>query len=357
MADDTKNPLEAAASVDTSNLPIAPGIPLTPRLRKRLADLRAQLIQIQQEIRALGGHEALVQPWSVHCLRCGYKWIPHSPFVPPMTCTRCGSAAWNRPPTAKSRRPEDPPSPGWRPRKNTKRKIHRVFVPVPDGYPLVMAGDPVPFGYVAPVTQAQLAAPKPDSPGLKAAIESLNAPSQAERMALSRALRPPWEEESALPPPPPLPFSRNVTYPPAPFRERFADAPTPESQASQSAPAHAHASAHAPAPAPAHVGAAVDQHEFRRVESADSIDEFPEELVREPQLSDYTKTGTITVDAKFSPEVEAYIESAKMSLQDVPADIHDTVPAETIGQPRSQAEQEELERARSEAWPTTKGDE
>lgn len=333
MADDTKNPLEAAASVDTSNLPIAPGIPLTPRLRKRLADLRAQLIQIQQEIRALGGHEALVQPWSVHCLRCGYKWIPHSPFVPPMTCTRCGSAAWNRPPTAKSRRPEDPPSPGWRPRKNTKRKIHRVFVPVPDGYPLVMAGDPVPFGYVAPVTQAQLVAPKPDSPGLKAAIESLNPPSQAEQMALSRALRPPWEEDSPLPPPPPLPFARNVTYPPAPFRERFADAPTPESQASQ----------HASAPASAHVGAAVDQHEFRRVESADSIDEFPEELVRPVD----------TVDAVEIAEIaEEYV-----SPQDIPADIRDTVPAESVGQPRSPAEQEELDRARADAWPTTAGDE
>lgn len=57
----------------------------------------------------------------VECLRCGYSWTPYDPFSPPICCARCGSLAWDLPPTARSRKPSDPPAKSWRIRKGYRR--------------------------------------------------------------------------------------------------------------------------------------------------------------------------------------------------------------------------------------------
>jgi hypothetical protein len=93
----------------------------------RLRALRSQLLAIKLEIRRLAGTEGLDEPLpQCECLRCGWTWQPYNPFIPPMTCSRCGTTAWNKPPTENSRKPSDPPSPRWRTPKRSRKKYFRV---------------------------------------------------------------------------------------------------------------------------------------------------------------------------------------------------------------------------------------
>lgn len=115
---DDNTPAMSTSGVDSS-------ISLYDRFN-RLRVLRAQLLAIKLEIRRLAG-ATLDEPIpEVECLRCGWRWSPYNPFMPPLTCSRCGTTAWNKPPTENSRKPSDPPSPKWRTRKGVRRRYFRV---------------------------------------------------------------------------------------------------------------------------------------------------------------------------------------------------------------------------------------
>jgi hypothetical protein len=103
--------------------PPAPPAPTesTIEMVTRLRALREQWLALRLEVRAAQKDSINFPRQHVYCLRCGYNWDAYDPFVPPITCARCGSTSWMLPPTARSRRPSDPPSPSWRTRKGRRR--------------------------------------------------------------------------------------------------------------------------------------------------------------------------------------------------------------------------------------------
>jgi hypothetical protein len=112
--------------LDATPQPDASSLSLYDRFN-RLRILRSQLLAIKLEIRRLAGTDGLDEPLpQCECLRCGWTWQPYNPFIPPMTCSRCGTTAWNKPPTKNSRKPSDPPSPRWRTPKRSRKKYFRV---------------------------------------------------------------------------------------------------------------------------------------------------------------------------------------------------------------------------------------
>jgi hypothetical protein len=147
-----------------------------------LRSLRKELLSIQQRIRELAGPLALVERSTVDCLRCGFTWTPYNPFVPPVSCARCGTTAWNRPPTATSRRPGDPPAPSWRRRKGTRRPKFRVYVEAPSAPVTMTIASPAPSPTIEPrfvPPSVRHALPPPPSP-------SMSGPTLSERFAALR---------------------------------------------------------------------------------------------------------------------------------------------------------------------------
>ena len=121
-------------------VPLNPLIPhLTPSQLDELTQLRRELRIIQAQIREIAGEAALITRVDSDCLRCGYHWTPYNQYLPPICCPRCGTTAWNLPPTSTSRKPSDPPSPSWRIRKGGRRPKYREYVPKHDDF-----GNPTP---------------------------------------------------------------------------------------------------------------------------------------------------------------------------------------------------------------------
>lgn len=72
------------------------------------------------------------------CTRCGYSWRGYHSQYPPLHCARCCSRYWQQMPTHgdRARRPEDPPHPNWKPRKQSTRparpeRLTRPAAPLP----------------------------------------------------------------------------------------------------------------------------------------------------------------------------------------------------------------------------------
>lgn len=151
----------------------------------RCQAIRAEISRLQLELKRLIGERHLRDVVrECECLRCGYCWTPYNPFSPPASCARCGSTAWMMPPTEKSRKPSDRPSPSWRKRKNAKRRPKfRVMRPAQDGEPAWRRG-----------VAAQAAPP------LRDRMAELRTEMQADAAAAVAS--------AVLPPPPPLPSSR-----------------------------------------------------------------------------------------------------------------------------------------------------
>jgi hypothetical protein len=211
---------------------------LSPLDVQRLIDLRRQIRIAQTEIKSITGRVELVERKQVECMRCGKEWYPNNPYLPPVTCPRCGSTAWSQPPTEQSRKPSDPPAKSWRYPKGERKPKIRIRVP-----------------------------------------------------------KAPWEIVTSveIPPPPPLPMG--MTPPPPPMFTRFDSEPQPEVQSS-----------HEP-----------------------------------PTIED---TMQVTLDA-------ARDDIQQNGLLPVIEEIILDVSPEQVGQPATDAEREELEKARSTVWPTT----
>ena len=92
-----------------------------------LNELRQQKLAIERRIRELVGHSRRIVRHPVECLRCGYDWTPDNPFALPRVCPRCGTGAWNKPPTATSRKPGDPPAESWLKYKQRKTGERRYI--------------------------------------------------------------------------------------------------------------------------------------------------------------------------------------------------------------------------------------
>src|SRR5580692_916960 len=97
----------------------------------RLRELRQMREDIRREIHALMTDDAGERPLNT-CLRCGYDWIPHNSIRPSRACPRCGTTAWMKPPTGRSRKPGDPPSPSWSRSANKREKSGRGVKRLPE---------------------------------------------------------------------------------------------------------------------------------------------------------------------------------------------------------------------------------
>lgn len=165
-----------------------------------LQSLRRQLLDIQLQIRDIAGPAALLARTEVECLKCGYRWTPYNPFVPPLRCANCGCYTWNEPPTANSRKPTDPPARSFKQRKGRRRPKLRVwaegsgspFAPREVKAPPQASVPPPPSSVFVPPS-VRSALPPPPSPSPVAPTESLSArfaavlrdesPEQPERQA------------------------------------------------------------------------------------------------------------------------------------------------------------------------------
>lgn len=185
----------------------------------RCQAIRAEISRLQLELKRLIGERHLRDVVrECECLRCGYCWTPYNPFSPPASCARCGSTAWMMPPTEKSRKPSDRPSPSWRKRKNAKRRPKfRVMRPTQEGEPAWKRG-----------SAAQATTTQPSPASLRDRMAKLRAEMQADAAAAVAS--------AVLPPPPPLPSSRLPSL--SEHLARLAQQePQPERVASHSAPA------------------------------------------------------------------------------------------------------------------------
>lgn len=250
---------------------------------ERLRMLREQKLKIEQEIRILAGDEALWERVPVHCKRCDWDWIPFSPFMPPITCARCGTTSWNRAPTKYSRKPGDPPAKSWRNRKGGRAPKH---------------GDSV----------------------------------MRYRAREIHRKRP--QNVNATPPVPPAPWEiaplhlqpTAVTIPPPPSTGVVAIIPPPPTFA-----LHA------------------DEYEPQPERTASHATPPPSPILMEEESLKKTAENINVVEV----EVEQ-LQPTLERLEEItpPADV----PPETIGQPRTDAEREELARAKEDVWPTTRSD-
>ena len=203
--------MSESATIDRAPTP-EPEITIEKVVRLRM--LRRELVIIQQEIRELAGPLALVERSTLECLRCGFIWTPYNPFVPPVSCARCGTTAWNRPPTETSRRPGDPPAPSWRRRKGTRKPKFRVYVEAPTEPTTMTIASPPPFAPVAAEPRfvppsVRHALPPPPSP-------NMSGPTLSERFAQLRAEdQSPEQPERTTRPVPPAPDIEETVEPPA----------------------------------------------------------------------------------------------------------------------------------------------
>ena len=256
---------------------------LSPADLQRLISLRRQLRVIQMQIREIAGEAALYKRQPVQCLRCGYDWFPYNQYLPPLCCARCGTTAWNEPPTATSRKPSDPPAPSWRTRTGTGRKPkYRVVVPRMPEEPTVTIIPRV----VMPALRAPWEAPVlPPPPAIKPTIQ---------RPPIPQYLGPPWPWEESE--------------------------PQPERVASHE-------------PVAVEVG----------TEVMPSATESNEDNIRgtSAEAGDHTEPASVT-----SVEVPLTLVVTQPPVE--------YVPPEDVGIPRTDAEREELEKARAEVWPTTR---
>jgi hypothetical protein len=156
-------------------------VELTVEEFQRLTNLKVRRMEIDTQIRAMGGSDANIQiPAAVFdhdrdpvaCLRCGHSWTPRTQLRElPLNCARCHSRYWNSPPKpSKSnvRLPDDPPNPHWYQPKPRERTEHPKPILTPDppstdppwGLPSLLVPPPRPrntppstdrFDYVMPL--------------------------------------------------------------------------------------------------------------------------------------------------------------------------------------------------------------
>jgi len=270
--------------------------PLTPtestvELAIRLRALREQWLALRLEVREAQKDTVNFPRQHVHCLRCGYDWKPYDPFVPPITCARCGTTAWMLPPTARSRRPSDPPAASWRTRKGRRRAktgdtVLRYRVEQPKRNKIQRNWRPTP-------------APTPRAPWEIAAIAG-------EAIHKGDTLRIP---------PPPSPANEVVMY--NRYVESFEEQP-------ERVTSHL-----APPPSPTY---------------SEQVD-IPIEVDHTPYpFADVVVVAEEVIPTHAEPSADDSPDHAP------PADV----PPETIGTPRTDAEREELEKAKVDVWPTTR---
>jgi predicted Zn-ribbon and HTH transcriptional regulator len=249
----------------------------------RINDIILQMKELRREMRTLKASSDLKQLLEkVTCLRCGYEWWPNNPVLHPSNCARCASTAWDRPPTANSRRPGDPPRPWWRgrARKHGPRKIIRVRGK--EKSPLETMLEEV--RQSGPVT-----IPPPPDTGLPAPARNI----------------------SSLAPPPDPQWSGSLSaYLKGNGQD---DPPQPETLSSHEPPT--------PTPTPIVTYIGVEYMESAAQALAEEIKVVETAVAEEERL-------TAVVDAAI----------------------------EDIGVPRTDAEREELAKAKEEAWPTTRPD-
>jgi hypothetical protein len=224
-------------------VPLNPLIPhLTPSQLDELTQLRRELRIIQAQIREIAGEAALITRVDSDCLRCGYHWTPYNQYLPPICCPRCGTTAWNLPPTSTSRKPSDPPSPSWRIRKGGRKPKYREYVPKHDDF-----GNPTPAAQTVRWHREQARIQKiGEVPQQLRAREPQAQPTQELRtQPLPMPIQPIWT--NAIPPPPSPPGQSSF---PLTLSERLAMARSVRPE-SQEPPQPERIASHAAAAAPA----------------------------------------------------------------------------------------------------------
>lgn len=262
----------------------------------RLADLRKQRRAITHEIKEILAHvdEDIIARPTVQCLRCGFTWTPHNPLVRPRCCARCVTTAWDKPPTATSRRPSDPPSSSWRVRSTTARRRPRM--------------QPEPKRILHRRTKEEIAADK-----------ALNA------KVTTAATAPDWYDSTAIPP---------LWTPPPRISALLPPPPTPS-------PSHAPSITLSAWLRDVAVEDGKSEPQPERVSSHAALPESQPMEVPDEHAPDTPVSAIVPVEIPSLAEEETVID----------------VPPEQVGAPRTDAEREELARAKEEVWPTTRGDE
>jgi hypothetical protein len=282
--------------------------PLSPEALDRLAALRRERRRINHEIneilRDAAGGIATVTRQPVVCLRCGWSWTPHNPLVRPRICARCSSSAWDQPPTASSRKPSDPPPACWRKREGKRRARLQL--------------EPKRIAHRR--TKEEIAKDAAEQAEFDMRVANLVTKDFPVRTS------PPPRLTAILPPPP-----------------------------SPSAPATMISTA---LPQEAAMGTLSDW--LRSIVTEDSSEPQPERVsshATPPSPSPVEKPmeSVENVETEINVEVVVEYPLAHATLENIT--VPDDVPPEQVGAPTTDAEREELSRAKEEAWPTTRGDE
>jgi hypothetical protein len=310
--------------IDYTVVPDGPAAPTAPEpsaalraVSDELLLLRREHSRIEDRIRALIAIERKLSSASpnspyveydprrgppCHCLRCDYAWYPGVPDTLPKCCSRCGSAQWMIPPTATSRKPGDPPAASWSRRKTPPAELARRVRAAK-----ARAREWNGRGQIAPRPEPPPPAPShtPDYEfkwlvAVPVPAPTPSAPRPPSKETFTRDVFPPPPDPRAVLPPPPDPARISLSARLAQFRTADPSPEQPERIASR-----------APVPIPV--------IEETRETVAETAEEFPETIAE-------------TVE----------------TIRDIP-------PAE-VGQPQTDAEREELARAKEAAWPTTKSD-
>jgi len=295
--------------------------PLSPEALDRLASLRRERRRINHEIneilRDAAGGIATVARQPVVCLRCGWSWTPHNPLVRPRICARCSSSAWDQPPTANSRKPSDPPLASWRKREGKRRARLQL--------------EPKRIAHRR--TKEELLADAKEKIALSIASEKTRA-QDIENM-INRFIPP---RLTALLPPPPSPSASAPAH-------TFSTALPQEAAMGTlsqwlrsvvedpSEPQPERVSSHAPSP------------------SSLPLVENPMESV-EKEIVPYAD-GEYS-DARTTDRIDNIVDSIPVEQK---KEIVIDVPPESVGLPATDAESEELAKAKEEVWPTTRSDE
>lgn len=281
---------------------------IVSRQLTRINEIVLQMRELRRELHTLSANESLRKLFSrVSCLRCAYEWFPTNPMARSRTCPRCGSTAWDKPPTRNSRKPTDPPRPWWAGRRQSRKSSARPILRFRNRY----------------------VAPSPLE------IAALDIPSN---------------NPLTIPPPPDI-TQEQMDMAPIASTAYLTPPPDPVWEGSLSAYLKGNARADDP-PQPE----TVSSHPGYRITHVD--DDTPMEA---------PETLTVT-PMKLSPVVEEFLDSAKATLGEIineaetKAEVAETdrlsavvdAAIEEIGVPRTDAEREELQRAQEEAWPTTR---
>jgi hypothetical protein len=245
-------------------VPLNPLIPhLTPSQLDELTQLRRELRIIQAQIREIAGEAALITRVDSDCLRCGYHWTPYNQYLPPICCPRCGTTAWNLPPTSTSRKPSDPPSPSWRIRKGGRRPKYREYVPKHDDF-----GNPTPAAQTVRWHREQARIQKIGEVPRVQEPPAQQQPWVQPQPQTQPTIGPPWPWDSGNAiPPPPLPPPQAPAAPPGQssfpltLSERLAMARSVRPE-SQEPPQPERIASHAAAAAPAAAPASQDNYEM-----------------------------------------------------------------------------------------------